>query len=63
VVNHAAIDMMRAIPGITARNYYLITRRIPTIQALVACPEEKLAKIVGRETARQIVKFFDSKLD
>lgn len=62
--NDAAIDLLQAIPGITAQNYYLITRRIPSIAALVACPEDKLAEILeSREAARQVVRFFESKLD
>jgi DNA excision repair protein ERCC-4 len=57
VYNDAAIDMLRAIPGVNHKNYAALINDVPNIKSLCSMSEEAIAKIIGRESAREIYKF------
>lgn len=58
VMNESARDMLEAIPGVTAQNSELIMAQVASLAELVEMDVDALAKIVGREPATKIVRFF-----
>ena len=52
-------DMLRAIPGVTATNLARLTLEFGSIQELANMEEDDLERLIGREAARQIVRFFN----
>lgn len=61
VFNHSSVDMLRAIPGVTHKNSYLIMAKVKNIKELCTMPVEDLAEIVGQEPAIVIKKFLTRK--
>lgn len=57
IFNHASVDMLRAIPGVTHKNSYLIMAKVKNIQELCRMSAEELGEIVGQEPANVIKKF------
>ncbi|KAG5355675.1 DNA repair protein [Yarrowia sp. B02] len=60
--NHMAIDMLRDIPGVTAKNFPLIIAKVNSLYDLCKLTVEELAEIVGSEPAREIMGFLEQEL-
>lgn len=60
--NHMAIDMLRDIPGVTAKNFPLIIAKVDSLYDLCKLSVEELAEIVGSEPAREIMGFLEQEL-
>ncbi|KAG5372418.1 DNA repair protein [Yarrowia sp. C11] len=60
--NHMAIDMLRDIPGVTAKNFPLIIAKVDSLYDLCKLTVEELAEIVGTEPAREIMGFLEQEL-
>lgn len=60
--NHMAIDMLRDIPGVTARNFPLIIAKVESLYDLCKMTVEELAEIVGVEPAKEIVGFLEAEM-
>lgn len=58
--NHMAIDFLRDIPGVTAKNFPLIIAKINSLYDLCKMSQQDLADIVGVEPARQIIGFLEA---
>jgi len=52
-------DMLRAVPGVTAKNISRLTLNVESIQEVSNMTEEELDVHVGKEAGRQIVRFFN----
>ncbi|KAF2753550.1 DNA repair endonuclease XPF [Pseudovirgaria hyperparasitica] len=52
-------DMLRAVPGVTAKNLARLTLEVGTIQELANMEEETLSRMIGKEAGRQIFRFFN----
>jgi DNA excision repair protein ERCC-4 len=62
VFNLLPMDMLREIPGITDKNAYTIAAEVENMRMLANMEEEELAKLIGREAARQVHRFFNRNL-
>ncbi|QNP96927.1 hypothetical protein B0I72DRAFT_132629 [Yarrowia lipolytica] len=60
--NHMAIDMLRDIPGVTAKNFPLIIAKVNSLYDLCKMTVAELAEIVGSEPAREIMGFLEQEL-
>ncbi|KAI5286435.1 hypothetical protein KEM54_006787 [Ascosphaera aggregata] len=57
--NQLPQDMMRAVPGVTANALERLCLETESVQAVANMSVEELDPIVGKEVARQIVRFFE----
>ena len=57
--NQTPQDMLRAVPGISAKNMARITLEVGNIQDVSNLEEEDLDVMVGKEAGRQIYRFFN----
>jgi DNA excision repair protein ERCC-4 len=57
--NQDPMEMLRAVPGVTEKNLALITLNIGSIQELANMAEDDICKLMGRESGRQIWRFFN----
>lgn len=57
--NQTPHDMLRAVPGITGKNMSRITLEVGNLLEVSNLEEDELDIMVGRETGRQIYKFFN----
>ena len=57
--SQAPQDMLRILPGVSAKNISSITLDVESIHALANMEEVELEPMVGKETGRQIVRFFN----
>lgn len=56
--NLAPQDMLRAVPGVTAKNVGKLVFEVENMHQLANMGEEDIAAIVGKEAARQMYRFF-----
>ena len=59
IYNQTAQDILRAVPGITARNYKNVMVELENMMELANLEEEQINKIVGKEAGRQVYNFFN----
>ena len=57
--NQTPQDMLRAVPGITAKNMSRITLEVGNLKDVSNLEEEDLDVMVGKEAGRQIYRFFN----
>lgn len=57
--NQIPQEMLRAVPGVTAKVLQRLIFEFGSVREVANAEEEALARLVGRETARQIRGFFD----
>lgn len=57
--NHAAIDFLKALPGVTASNYRTLVNEYRSLQKLASASADELGKFVGLENARKLVHFLE----
>lgn len=57
VYNHAAIDFVKALPGVTAANYRALVNEYRTLQDLCRASVGELGRLVGDENARKMMSF------
>lgn len=57
--NQTPQEMLRALPGVTGKNYQRLTLEVETVQDLSNMREEELDPLVGKEAGRQIHRFFN----
>ncbi len=60
--NTVPMDMLREIPGITEKNAYAVGAEVENLMELANMTEEDLSRLVGKETARVIHRFFNRNL-
>lgn len=60
--SQAPQDMLRAVPGVTAKNMSRITLEVASVLELANMEEDAIEPLVGREAARQIWRFFNRSL-
>ncbi|KAF8428265.1 hypothetical protein EV426DRAFT_680524 [Tirmania nivea] len=59
IYNQTPQDMLRAVPGITVRNYKNIMVELENMMELANLEEAEINKIVGKESGRQVHRFFN----
>ena len=57
--NPTPLDMLRAVPGVTATNVHRIARAAPDLAAVSNLSQRELDELVGREAAGRIYRFFN----
>lgn len=57
--NQTPQDMLRAVPGITAKNLPRITLEVNNIAELSSLSEAELEPMIGKEAGRQVHRFFN----
>ncbi|KAH8153964.1 uncharacterized protein LAJ45_01731 [Morchella importuna] len=57
--NQAPLDILRAIPGITSKNYKNIMMDVENIVELSNMEEKEVAALIGPEAARKVYRFFN----
>ena len=57
--NQAPQDMLRAVPGIKEKNLSRITLEVESILELANLDEDSISTFVGKESGRQIWRFFN----
>lgn len=60
--NTTPLDMLRAVPGVTAKNISRITLEVGSFAEVSNLAEEELDELVGMEKGRQIWRFFNRSL-
>jgi DNA excision repair protein ERCC-4 len=60
--NTIPMDMLREIPGITDKNAYAISAEVESLTQLANMEEDEVTRLVGREAARQVHRFFNRNL-
>ncbi|KAI9208291.1 uncharacterized protein BJ171DRAFT_438598 [Polychytrium aggregatum] len=53
------MDLLRAIPGITSRNYRTVLNSVGSLMELANMDLEKLAELIGRQNAIRVLEFFE----
>lgn len=56
-LNLTPVDMLRAMPGVTAKNYVYLMNAVESVQDLCATPLERLEQLIGREPGRKLHAF------
>ncbi len=59
VFNQGPLDFLRAVPGITSKNYRNVIQEFDSIKALSNATKEKLVEIIGPESGNQVYYFFN----
>ena len=57
--NQTPQEMLRAVPGITAKNMSRITLEVGSILDVANLEEAELFEMVGKEAGRQVWRFFN----
>ena len=57
--NQTPQEMLRAIPGVTGKNYHRLTLEVSNVQEVSNMTAEELDPLVGIEAGRQIHRFFN----
>lgn len=57
--NQTPQDMLRCVPGVTAKNMSRITLEVEDLVEVSNLTEEKLDVMVGKEAGRQVLRFFN----
>ncbi|KAA6414188.1 MAG: DNA repair [Lasallia pustulata] len=57
--NQAPAEMLRAVPGVTAKNLQRITLEVRNLMAVANLGADELGGLVGREAGRQVWRFFN----
>ncbi|KAG6991181.1 DNA repair protein rad16 [Physcia stellaris] len=57
--NQTPQEMLRAVPGVSGKNYQRLTLEVGTLQEVANLTEEEMDPFVGREAGRQIWRFFN----
>ncbi len=50
-------EMLRALPGVTSRNWKLVVSRVGSIQELTELDDEELQDVLGQEAAKEFKSF------
>ena len=58
VVNQAAVELLRRLPGVTDANYRPLMAALPNLAALVDMPAEELGRVMGSVKAAQVLLDF-----
>lgn len=61
--NTAPMDMLRAVPGVTSQNISRLTLEVGSIRDVANMSQEDLGALVGKESGRQIFRFFNRQID
>ncbi|WFD42905.1 DNA repair protein RAD16 [Malassezia psittaci] len=56
-INLTPVDMLRAMPGVTAKNYIYLMNAIENVSELCAASSTTLEQIIGREPGRKLHSF------
>ena len=59
IYNQTPMDMLRAVPGITVKNYKNVMMEVENLLELANLEEGEISKIVGKEAGRQVYGFFN----
>lgn len=57
--NRDPLDMLRAVPGVTAKNMSRLTLEVGNLVDVSNLEEDELDGYVGKEAGRQIYRFFN----
>lgn len=57
--NQTPQEMLRAVPGVTGKNYQRLTLEVGSVLEVSNMEEEELDPLVGKEAGRQIYRFFN----
>lgn len=57
--NQTPQEMLRAVPGVSGKNYQRLTLEVGTLQEVANLTEEEMDPFVGKEAGRQIWRFFN----
>ena len=57
--NQTPHDMLRAVPGITAKNISRVTLEVDSVLEVSNLEEEALDEMIGKEAGRQVYRFFN----
>ena len=57
--NQTPHDMLRAVPGITAKNISRVTLEVDSVLEVSNLEEEALDAMIGKEAGRQVYRFFN----
>jgi len=57
--NQLPQEMLRAVPGVTAKNINRLTLEAENLLEVSNMSEERLNELMGREAGRQIYRFFN----
>jgi len=57
--NNAPQEILRAIPGITGKNARFVMQDVENLQELSNMDEGEIAKLVGKEAAKKVWRFFN----
>jgi DNA excision repair protein ERCC-4 len=57
--NQTPVDMLRALPGITAKNYKHVMQDVDNFVELSNMNEAELSKLIGKEAAKKVHRFFN----
>ncbi|WFD07905.1 DNA repair protein RAD16 [Malassezia vespertilionis] len=60
--NLTPVDMLRAMPGVTAKNYTYLTNHIDSVQALCHVRLETIQQRIGAEPGRRLYTFLHTQL-
>ena len=60
--NHTAIDLLKAVPGVSPANYRKLINEYRSLQDIVKAKEEDLGKLIGNEAARKMYRFMNTNL-
>lgn len=59
IYNQTPQDMLRAVPGITIRNFKNVMVELESMMELANLEEGEISKLVGKEAGRQVYRFFN----
>lgn len=57
--NHAAIDLLKSIPGVTETNFRTLINTYRSLQDLVKADKDELEKLLGLVAGKKVFEFFD----
>lgn len=57
--NQTSQDMLRAVPGITVKNYKHVMLELENMMELANLEEKEISRVVGREAGAKVYKFFN----
>ncbi|KAI0019119.1 DNA repair protein [Xylariomycetidae sp. FL0641] len=60
--NQEPHDMLAVVPGVTPKNIGNITLKAENVREVANMSEQELEPMIGREAARQVVRFFEKNL-
>ena len=57
--NQMPQDMLRHVPGITAKNLKILTLEVDSLKELANMEEDEVSEMIGKEAGRQVHRFFN----